>query len=174
MPRQVGIAMVAALVALAPAAHAQDAGAVPAEIVVVLASEAEGQIDETLAEMPALRRPPFNAYRTMQVLTRSQGLTLSPAAPIEFTLPNGRTLRVELDRTADDGRHRVRVSINTPGQADYLPLLSVLSTPGEPFFIAGQTYAVGPVSGTLVIGVRVGQRAPGGGASSGAPPRRKV
>lgn len=157
---------------LSPAAYAQDPASVGTEILVVLASEADGTIDPELAQMPALRRPPFNAFHTMQVLTRTE-LPLSPTTPILFTLPNGRILRIELDRQTLDGRYRVRVSINTPGQSDYLPLLSVLSSPGEPFFIAGQTYALGPLSGTLVIGVRIGERASSDAAPS-SPPRRKV
>lgn len=152
-------------------ALAQEAagGPVRTEILVVLASEAEGTIDPALSEMPALRRPPFNAFHTMQVLTRTER-PLAPGAPIDLTLPNGRQLRIELERTTSDGRFRVRVSINTPGQSDYLPLLSVVASPGDPFFIAGQNHQVGALAGTLVIGVRVGQRP----AGTAAAPRRKV
>ncbi len=53
-----------------------------------------------------------------------------------------------------NGRYRVRVSINRPEQNDYLPLLSVVASPGDPFFVAGQRHQ----GGTLVIGVRVGTR----------------
>jgi hypothetical protein len=126
---------------------------VRAEIMVVLASELEGLIDPALAEMPALRRPPFNAFHTMQLLGRHQ-THLALDRPIDFPLPNGRQLRIELERATRDGRYRVRVSINTPGQADYLPLLQVVASPGDPFFVAGQNFA----GGTLVIGVRIGQR----------------
>jgi hypothetical protein len=132
-------------------------GPVRAEIFVVLASEVEGAIDPALADMPALRRPPFNAFHTMQVLDRSER-QLSTAAPVEVALPNGRQLRIELERATSDGRYRVRVSINTPGRSDYLNTLQVVASPGDPFFIAGQNHQVGSLAGTLVIGVRIGQR----------------
>ena len=51
-----------------------------------------------------------------------------------------------------DGRLRVRVSINRPNQTDYLPLLQVLASPGDPFFVAGQAHD----GGTLVIGITLG------------------
>jgi hypothetical protein len=35
-----------------------------------------------------------------------------------------------------------------------LPLLQVIASPGEPFFVAGQKHE----GGTLVIGVRVGEK----------------
>lgn len=126
---------------------------VPSEVLVVLARETEGRVDPALSDIPALRRPPFNAFHSMEVLSRSQA-HLSEGSPVEVRLPNGRQLRVELERVTDDGRYRVRVSINTPGQADYLPLLQIVASPGEPFFVAGQNWE----GGTLVIGVRIGQR----------------
>lgn len=152
-------ALAAASLLVASSALAQDApaGEVRTEVLVVLASETEGSIDPALAEIPALRRPPFNAFHTMQVLSRTEH-GLAPGRPIDFALPNGRQLRIELDRATGDGRYRVRVSINTPGQSDYLPLLSVVASPGDPFFIAGQNHQIGPLAGTLVIGVRIGQR----------------
>ncbi|UJR82054.1 hypothetical protein [Sandaracinus amylolyticus] len=159
------LALVAALsIAVCPRALAQQsattaragtgsAAAVRSEVFVVLASETEGTIDPALSEIPALRRPPFNAFHTMEVLSRTTS-HLSAEQPIEVQLPNGRQLRVELERPTEDGRYRVRVSINTPGQSDYLPLLQIVASPGDPFFVAGQNWQ----GGTLVIGVRIGQR----------------
>lgn len=136
-------------------AHAQEAvgDGVRSEVFVVLASEEEGTIDPSLAEIPALRQPPFNAFHTMSVLSRTNA-RLSADRPLEVTLPNGRQLRIELERPMPDGRHRVRISINTPGQSDYLPLLQIVASPGDPFFVAGQNWQ----GGTLVIGVRIGTR----------------
>jgi hypothetical protein len=48
----------------------------------------------------------------------------------------------------------VQVSINRANEKDYLPVLYVIASPGEPFFVAGQKFE----GGTLVIGVRVGER----------------
>ena len=51
-----------------------------------------------------------------------------------------------------DGRFRLSLSINRPGQRDYLPVMTVVAAPGDPFFVAGQKHD----GGTLIIGVRVG------------------
>lgn len=129
---------------------------VPAEVFVILASEAEGTIAPELASMPALRQPPFNLFRTMELLARSTA-QLRAGQPETVTLPNGRVLQLVIEETTAEGRYRVRVSINRPEQRDYLPLLEVVAPPGDPFFLAGQSF----MGGTLVIGVRLGSRAGG-------------
>ncbi len=135
---------------LAPiAAEAQEP--VRAEVLIVLAKEEAGSVDRELAEIPALRRPPFNAFRTMRVLSRPR-LELVPGRDADIRLPNGRRLRIQLQRVMPDGRYQMRVSINRPDERDYLPLLQVVAAPGDPFFVAGQ----GHEGGTLVIGIRVG------------------
>lgn len=126
---------------------------VRAEILVVLARAEEGAIAPELANLPALRQPPFDAYRSMTLLSRVER-SLSSDAPIEYDLVNGRRLRVELVRVTADGRYRVRISINRPGESDYLPVLQVVASPGDPFFVAGQSWQ----GGTLVIGLRIGER----------------
>jgi hypothetical protein len=153
------IALAASLALLPSIAAAQDARPEPvqSEILVVLASETEGTIDPALSGVPALRRPPFNAFHTMQVLSRADR-ALTPGTPVELALPNGRQLRIELEQRLADGRYRVRFSINTPGQTDYLPRVLVDLSPGELFFFGGQNHQVGSLAGTLVIGVRIGQR----------------
>ena len=60
-------ALALAVVAPAPAA-AQEA--VRTEVLVVLAKETPGEIAPALADLPALRRPPFNAFRSMEILER--------------------------------------------------------------------------------------------------------
>lgn len=139
-----------------PAAEAQNAP-VRGEVLVVLAKEEAGEIDPSLANVPALRRPPFNSFRSMRVLSRPE-VQLRPGTPVEVALPNGRKLQLVLQQVMPDGRYRMRVSINRPNQNDYLPLLQVVASPGDPFFVAGQSHQ----GGTLVIGVRVG-------TASGAP-----
>ena len=140
---------VTGLVASASSAEAQRA--VPGEVLVVLAKEEAGQIDPALANVPALRRPPFNSFRSMRVLSRPR-IQLRVGQPHVVELPNGRRLQLVLQQVMPDGRYRVRVSINRPDQNDYLPLLQVVASPGDPFFVAGQSHQ----GGTLVIGVRVG------------------
>jgi len=154
--RRMHLALVAALVvASAPLpwptlALAQGPG-IPARVTVVLAKEEAGAVDPSLRSMSALSRPPFSAYRSMAVLSRQQ-LNLHTSQPVNVDLPNGRRLQVELQRVMPDGRFRVRVSINRPGHQDYLPLLTVVAAPGDPFFVAGQGYS----GGTLIIGVELG------------------
>lgn len=142
--------LVASLFAGVGEASAQGSS-VQGEVLVILAHETEGTIHPTLSEITALRRPPFNVFHSMDLLARTP-FSLVVGTPVELPLPNGRQLRIELQGTTADGRHRVRVSINRPGESDYLPLLSLVVTPGDPFFIAGQNF----LDGTLVIGARIG------------------
>jgi hypothetical protein len=133
------------------------------EVLVVLAKEQPGEIDPALRDVAALRRPPFNSFRSMRVIERPR-VTLRINEPMTLDLPNGRRLQIVLQQVMPDGRYRVRVSINRPQQNDYLPLLQVVAAPGDPFFVAGQRHE----GGTLVIGVRVGASAPSVAAASAA------
>ena len=135
-------------------------GALPAsaedvkgEVLVVLAKEAEGPVDAKLKSIDALQKPPFNSFKTMELLA-THDVALSETAPATVQLPNGRSLQIKLVERMADGRHKVSVSINRPDKQDYLPLLTVIAS-GEPFFVAGQSYE----GGTLVIGVKVGAAA---------------
>ncbi len=132
-------------------AHAQDQ---LGEVLVVLASEQGGVIDANLAQEPALRQPPFNAYRSMRVLER-RPITLPVGRPAAVGLPNGRRVQVTFVQRLPNGRLQVHVSINRPDKNDYLQGVTVETSAGVPFFIAGQAFQ----GGTLVIGVRVGVRA---------------
>jgi len=123
---------------------------VSAEVFVILARTDAGTIDPDLAGMPALRRPPFSNFRSMELLSRER-FELAASTPQEIDLPNGRKVRIALEEQTPDGRHRMRVSINRPNQADYLPLLQVVAAAGDPFFVAGQQH----LGGTLIIGIRL-------------------
>ncbi|MCA9531938.1 MAG: hypothetical protein KC543_17565 [Myxococcales bacterium] len=123
-----------------------------AEVLIVLASEAPGTIDPRLADLPALQRAPFSALRSMKLLAHPK-VRLTEGEDVDVDLPNGRQLRLRLVQVLPDARYRVKVSINRPGQKDYLPLLQVVASRGDPFFVAGQRYA----DGTLIVGVRVGE-----------------
>ncbi|UCF47664.1 MAG: hypothetical protein JSU89_10880 [Myxococcales bacterium] len=123
---------------------------VPAEVLVVLAKEEPGNIDPQLKKMTALRRPPFNSFRSMKILSRPK-LTLKPGRDALVSLPNGRRMKLTLLRVMPDGRYKVKAAINRPDKSDYLPLLQVVASAGDPFFVAGQTYQ----GGTLVVGVIV-------------------
>jgi hypothetical protein len=144
------VAAIAMLATALPRAAAQ-APELPAKVLVVLAKEQPGTIDPSLKDEPALRRPPFNSFRSMEVLSKRE-LRITVGKPTEVSLPNGRKLRLTVERVMPDGRFRVKVSINRPNQNDYLPLLQVVASPGDPFFVAGQSHK----GGTLVIGMRIG------------------
>ncbi|MGB5812927.1 MAG: hypothetical protein WBG86_20510 [Polyangiales bacterium] len=126
------------------------AGGVPAEVLVVLAKEESGSIDPELKKLTALRRPPFNSFRSMEILSKPK-VKLVPGKDAVISLPNGRRLKLALLQVMPDGRFKMKVSINRPDKADYLPLLQVVASAGDPFFVAGQTYK----GGTLVVGVTV-------------------
>lgn len=130
---------------------------IPVHVTIVLAKEAPGTIDPQLQTEPAWRNPPFNQYRSLAVLGIVKG-ALSSQGPFLLDLPNGRKLSIALSARLPDGRHRVSVSINRPGQTDYLPLMSVVAAPGEPFFVAGQRH----LDGILLLRVRIGKRPPRG------------
>lgn len=148
------LARFAALALLIAASGALPAAAqdVKGEVLVVLAKEAEGPIDAKLKPIDALQKPPFNSFKSMELLA-THPIVLSETTPATVELPNGRTLQIKLVERMPDGRHKVSVSINRPDKQDYLPLLTVIAS-GEPFFVAGQKHA----GGTLVIGVQIGSK----------------
>jgi len=135
---------------LARSDRAAPTSKVPAEVLVVLAKEEAGKVDPELKKLTALRRPPFNSFRSMKVLSRPK-LTLTPGKDALVSLPNGRRVKLTLLRVMPDGRYKVKAAINRPNKSDYLPLLQVVASAGDPFFVAGQTYQ----GGTLVVGVTV-------------------
>jgi hypothetical protein len=124
------------------------------EVLVVLASEAEGTIDPSLSHLRALKHPPFNGFKSMKIMSR-QSVALVTDEPVAIELPKRRWLVLTLVSRLADGRAKVQLSINKPNQKDYLPLLNVIISAGEPFFVAGQKFE----GGTLVVGVRLGERA---------------
>ncbi len=142
---------VALLCGVAARASAEDAvKPVEAEVLVVLAKEEAGKMDPQLEKLTPLRRPPFNAFRSMSLISKPK-IMLTQGKDAVVALPNGRRLKLELQRVMPDGRYRIKVAINRPNKVDYLPLLQVIASPGDPFFVAGQAYQ----GGTLVVGVKI-------------------
>jgi hypothetical protein len=138
---------------LLPAAQARADAPVLGEVLVVLGSTEGSGSDAKLDKLEALRKPPFDAFPKKTLLLRVE-VQLEAGKNSEVDLPNGRKLRIALIEKLKDGRYRVNVSINRPGQRDYLPVMTVAAAPGDPFFVAGQKHE----GGTLIIGVRVGSR----------------
>jgi hypothetical protein len=150
------VALFAAVVSSAFAQTAAAQGqpkAVAGEVLIILAKEAPGEIDRDLKDVAALKQEPFSRFKSMKLLSRPV-IAVEAKKPVEVKLPNGRTLQVEIAGVMSDGRLRVKVSINKPDKKDYLPLVQVLATAGEPFFCAGQNHD----GGTLVLGVRLGDK----------------
>jgi hypothetical protein len=137
--------------ALLPIARADETA--PCEVLVVLGSNEGSGSDPALDKLEALRKPPFDTFSRKTLLQRAE-LTLSLGGESEIELPNGRKLRLSWVERTKEGRLRLKLSINKPGQRDYLPLMTVAAAPGDPFFVAGQKYE----GGTLIIGVRAGAR----------------
>ena len=150
-----GVLALAAPALAQPAAGAQPAARTDGEVLIVLASREAGPVDPRLANVPALRRSPFDSFQSMALLS-SPRVQLRVGVEEIVPLPNGRSLRLVLREVTAEGRYRLQVSINRPGQRDYLPELDVVASPGDPVFIAGQSYQ----NGTLVIGIRLGARRP--------------
>lgn len=147
--------VVTAVTGVAAAQDDRGSASISGDVLIVLASREAGPVDPRLADVPALRRSPFDAFRSMELL-ESPRVRLTVGREQVIELPNGRRLRLVLREVTDEGRFRMQVSINRPGQRDYLPELDVVASPGDPVFIAGQSYR----DGTLVIGIRLGQRTP--------------
>ncbi|MET0390192.1 MAG: hypothetical protein ABW321_29740 [Polyangiales bacterium] len=123
------------------------------DVWILLASgDEEGTIDPSLSQLRGLKQPPFNAYKSMKVLSR-KAVPLPMDQPVELELPKRRTLILRLVARLPDGRAKLQLSILRPNQKDTLPRLNVIASAGEPFFVAGQKFE----GGTLVIGVRVGE-----------------
>ncbi len=152
------IASLIAATALLTAPIAAQAQSVRGEVLIILGDDQDStpndpndNRDAVLRGIAALSRPPFDGFVEMHVLNRPS-ITVEVGRPTEVNLPNGRRLRILLQRQLPNGRYMIQVSINRPDQNDYLPLLTVVAAPGDPFFVAGQSHE----GGTLIIGVRVG------------------
>ncbi len=133
-----------------PGAKAQDK--VSGEVLVILGKETGNESSAELAEIDELSQPPFSAYKSKTVLSKS-ALQVAVGSEGAVTLPNGRKLQVRLERIMPDKRYLVRVSITKAGEKDYLPLLQVAAEPGKRFFVAGQQHN----DGTLFVGIKLGK-----------------
>jgi hypothetical protein len=134
------------------AAGASADAPIPGEVLVVLGMSEGTGIDPALAKLEALAKPPFDAFPKKTLLKRV-AVSLEPGKDAEVELPNGRKLKLTLLEKTAEGRFRVSLSINRPGKQDYLPLMTVVAAPGDPFFVAGQKHE----GGTLIIGVSIGK-----------------
>ena len=129
---------------------------VAVEIVILHATNDGTGIDPKIGKMPALGQPPFSSYNSYKLLDRVK-LPLTKGKSSTTKLPTGRDLMVALKdiieptKKGEPRRYLVTASIQKPDGNTFLPLLEVNAKPGEPFFVAGQTYK----GGTVVIGIKV-------------------
>ncbi len=129
---------------------------VAVEIVILHATNDGTGIDPKIGKMPALAQPPFSSYNSYKLLDRVK-LPLGKGKSSTTKLPTGRDLMVALKdivepkKKGEPRRYVVTASIQKPDGNTFLPLLEVNAKPGEPFFVAGQTYK----GGTVVIGIKV-------------------
>ena len=146
------LALLFGLASFQARAAAQAPSAIPGEVLIVLGYTEGSGIAPELAKLEALSKPPFDGFPKKTLLKRV-AVSLEPGKDTDVELPNGRKLKLTVLEKTAEGRFRVSLSINRPGKQDYLPLMTVLAAPGDPFFVAGQKHE----GGTLIIGVSIGK-----------------
>ena len=126
------------------------------EVIVLHGTNDGSGIDAKIGKIAELSKPPFSSYNSYKLLDRVK-LPLTKGKSSTTKLPTGRELMVALKDVIDSKKkdeprkYVVTASIQKPDGNSFLPLLEVNAKPGEPFFVAGQTYK----GGTLVIGIKV-------------------
>ncbi len=125
---------------------------IPAQVTIILGNSEGTGVSPELEKFEALKKPPFDAFAKKALLKRVD-VAIEVGAAKEVELPNGRKLKLSILEKTKEGGYRVSVSINRPNQQDYLPVVTVVAAPGDPFFVAGQKYE----GGTLIIGITVGK-----------------
>jgi hypothetical protein len=121
-----------------------------AEVLVLHATNSKKGIDERIGKMPELKKPPFSAYDSYELLSKDR-VSLKRDDPKTVKLPNGRVLQAKLLDILPKNVLRISASINQPGGKDFLPLLEVKAKVGQAFIVAGQSYK----NGILVLVIRV-------------------
>lgn len=133
-----------------PAERAPAASAFHAEVSVLHATNSKKGIDQRIGDMPELRKPPFSAYDSYELLGKTQ-LPLERDTAKTMQLPNGRVLKAALVEQLPHDFLRIKASINQPNGKDFLPLLEVKAKVGQHFIVAGQNYK----SGILVLVIKI-------------------
>lgn len=120
------------------------------EVLVLHATNSKKGIDKRIGEMPELKKPPFSAYDSYELLTKKR-LPLIKGDPKEMELPNGRVLRTELLEELPKDTVKLSASISRPKGKAFLPLLEVKAKAGRAFIVAGPKHK----GGILVLVIRV-------------------
>jgi len=120
------------------------------EVMVLHATNSGKGIDSAIGNMPELKKPPFSAYDSYELLNKVR-LPLTKEDKT-MNLPNGRVVKTKLLEVMKDKEHlRLNASINRPGGKTFLPLLETKAKVGQTFIVAGQKYK----GGILVLVFRV-------------------
>jgi hypothetical protein len=125
---------------------------VPGQVTIILGNTEGSGVSPELQRIEALKKAPFDAF-PKKALLKKVDVAIEVGSSKEVELPNGRKLKLSVLEKTKEGGYRVSVSINRPNQQDYLPVVTVVAAPGDPFFVAGQKYD----GGTLIIGISVGK-----------------
>ena len=128
---------------------ADPAREVAAEVLILHATNSKKGVDERIGKMPELKKPPFSAYDSYELLSKNR--VPLKKEPQTLKLPNGRVLQTKLIDVLPKDYLRISASINQPGGKDFLPLLEVKAKVGQAFIVAGQSYK----NGILVLVIRV-------------------
>lgn len=120
------------------------------EVLVLHATNSGTGIDKRVGDMPELKKPPFSAYDSYELLAKKR-LPLIKGEPQTYQLPNERILKTDLKEDPKGEIFKISASINQPQGKAFLPLLEVKAGLGQSFFVAGQTYK----AGILVLVLRV-------------------
>lgn len=120
------------------------------EVLVLHATNSGQGIDKRVDDMPELKKPPFSAYDSYQLLAKKR-LPLVLGDPKTYRLPNGRILKTDLKEKPQGETFKISASINQPKGKAFLPLLEVRAGLGQAFIVAGQSYK----SGILVLVLKV-------------------
>jgi hypothetical protein len=122
-----------------PAAQA----ATQIDVLVINGAAGSGGIGAGLQNLPQLARPPFSAYGTLTLVSRTT-LPLG-AAPATVQIPNGNSAQVTSAGRQPNGRYQVNVQLTLNGRTH---AIQFAAAPGDPFFTAQTT---GPNS-ALILG----------------------
>lgn len=120
------------------------------EVLVLHATNSGQGIDKRVDDMPELKKPPFSAYDSYQLLAKKR-LPLVLGDPKTYRLPNGRVLKTDLKEKPQGETFKISASINQPKGKAFLPLLEVRAGLGQAFIVAGQSFK----SGILVLVLKV-------------------
>lgn len=154
------IALVLSLLLAAPSLYAEPPigrekkphvdAAFAADVMVLYATNSKKGIDARIGPMTELKKPPFSAYDSYELLDRER-LPLDKQSRRTLKLANGRVLETRLLDVLSRDSVRLSASINQPGGKEFLPLLEVKAKVGQAFIVAGQHYK----QGILVLVIRV-------------------